>query len=92
MGRARKNSAPCCKKCGDTNPANFRDQRISRCKRCHGAYVLARYREKQIALGKTPKLRPRKPKDFYDPAIVSIAARFGLSVEQYRQVKSEAQS
>lgn len=90
MGRARKNSVPCCKKCGDTNPDNFRDQRLSRCKRCHNEYVLARYREQQRSLGKTPKLRPRRKRD-YTPAEVRLAARFGLTVEQYRQAKSEAQ-
>lgn len=86
MGRAKKNQATHdCKTCGENDPEKFSEGRLSRCKKCHASYVLARYREQQRALGRTPKLRPRKPKDFYDPAIVSIAAKFGLSVEQYRE-------
>lgn len=85
MGRAKKNQATHdCKTCGENNPERFSDGKFSRCRKCHNEYVLARYREQQRALGRTPKLRPRRKRD-YDPAIVSIASRFGLSVEQYRE-------
>jgi len=91
MGRSPKGAAHLCLTCGETNANKFRRDRRSRCKKCHNDYVLARYREQQRALGKTPKLRPRRKRD-YTPAEVRLAARFGLTVEQYRDALREAQS
>lgn len=88
--RVQKNPPKLCTRCGESDPSKFNDDRCSECKKCKSAAVLARYREQQRSLGKTPKLRPRRKRD-YTPAEVRLAARFGLTVEQYRQAKSEAQ-
>lgn len=74
-----------CLTCGDKNPENFSALDYSRCRRCRANKSLEIYHRKVAATGRVVVRRPRKPKEVYDPAEVALAARFGLTVKQYRE-------
>lgn len=78
-----------CTKCGETDPAKFREDRCSLCKKCCSDKILAQYYAKRGALQLPVKRRGRRPKIEYDPADVERAARFGLTVKEYLDAMKE---
>ena len=94
MLRRPHNKLHRCKKCGTNDPAHFRRGRFSICKTCHNAYVVDKYHEASVAQGKTTKrFGPYKPREVRPNADeIAAAAKFGLTVPQYRAALREAQS
>lgn len=73
-----------CRKCGDTDPANFYRGKHAKCKKCRAIQSRESWRSRQIAAGHVPRTYANHK---YDGTAHEreLAARFGLTVQQYRE-------
>lgn len=99
-GCKNKNIKPFRCTCGEDRPSQFYGDRKTECKKCVSRRVIARYHKKQAEAGVpsgprksgvNPRESLKKPAEVYDPAEVELAARFGLSVPQYRAALADSQ-
>lgn len=99
-GYKKTNVKPFRCRCGEDRPSEFYGDRKTECKRCVSKRATDRYHNRQALLGVpsgprksgvNPRESLKKPAEVYDPAEVELAARFGLSVPQYRAALADSQ-
>lgn len=99
-GQKKTNVKPFRCACGEDRPSMFYGDKKSRCAKCDRAKNLRAYHDKKRAAGipsgpRKSGINPReslKKHENYPPEEVAIAARFGLTVPQYRAALAEGSS
>lgn len=94
-GQKKTNVKPFLCACGEDRPSMFYGDKKSRCAKCERAKNLRAYHEKQRARGipsgpRKSGINPREslkkpPPNDWTPEEIAAAAKFGLTVPQYRE-------